>query len=217
MKIRNKLFGALALFFVTLQIACAPAAYEVLEALEQESIWAEEILAEDGDFEAEGVKKAAEYKEETPEKEFENLDRVLTDEEEDSLEGSYEETEFLADLSKAIKVTEDGTYTEKEEVALYIHLYEHLPDNYITKKEARSLGWESSEGNLWDVAPGKSIGGDYFGNYEGLLPEEEGRDYFECDIDYEGGYRNGKRIIYSDDGLIFYTEDHYESFEQLYE
>ena len=67
------------------------------------------------------------------------------------------------------------------------------------------------------MAPGKSIGGDYFGNYEGLLPEEDGRDYYECDIDYEGGYRNSKRIIFSDDGLIFYTEDHYESFEQLYD
>ena len=61
-----------------------------------------------------------------------------------------------------------------------------------------------------------SIGGDYFGNYEGLLPEDDDRDYYECDIDYEGGYRNAKRIIFSDDGLIFYTEDHYESFEQLY-
>ncbi len=113
-------------------------------------------------------------------------------------------------------VTEDGCYTGKDEVALYLHEFGHLPDNYITKKEAKALGWDSSKGNLWDVAPGKSIGGDHFGNYEGLLPEEDGRDYFECDIDYEGGRRNAQRIIYSDDGLIFYTEDHYASFEQLY-
>ncbi len=114
------------------------------------------------------------------------------------------------------RVSEDGSYSQKEEVAEYLYLYGHLPDNYITKREARELGWDSSRGNLWDVAPGKSIGGDHFGNYEGLLPEEDGRDYFECDIEYEGGRRNAKRIIYSDDGLIFYTEDHYASFEQLY-
>ena len=92
----------------------------------------------------------------------------------------------------------------------------HLPENYITKKEAQSLGWNSKEGNLDEVAPGKSIGGDYFGNYEGALPEADGRTYHECDIDYEGGRRNAKRIVYSDDGLIYYTEDHYETFELLY-
>ena len=114
------------------------------------------------------------------------------------------------------KVLEDGEYTSKEEVALYIHLYNHLPDNFITKKEAKKLGWESKEGNLGEVAPGKSIGGDYFGNYEELLPEADGRDYYECDIDSDGGYRGAKRIVFSNDGLIYYTEDHYESFELLY-
>ncbi|MBR2257051.1 MAG: ribonuclease [Blautia sp.] len=113
-------------------------------------------------------------------------------------------------------VEEDGTYTGKDEVALYIHTYGHLPSNFITKKEAKALGWESSKGNLEDVAPGKSIGGDRFGNYEGQLPQKEGRTYTECDIEFEGGYRDAKRIIFSNDGLIFYTEDHYQSFEQLY-
>ncbi len=115
-----------------------------------------------------------------------------------------------------LQIEEDGTYTSKEEVAAYLHEFEHLPDNYITKKEARKLGWESSLGNLDEVAPGKSIGGDYFGNFEGNLPEKKGRDYYECDIDYEGGYRGAKRIIFSDDGLIYYTEDHYKTFELLY-
>jgi len=113
-------------------------------------------------------------------------------------------------------ISEDGTYTSKEEVAEYIHLYGHLPSNYITKKEAEALGWDSREGNLWEVAPDKSIGGSRFGNYEGNLPDKDGRKYFECDIDFEGGYRGAKRIIYSNDGLIFYTEDHYRTFEQLY-
>jgi len=114
------------------------------------------------------------------------------------------------------KVKEDGEYSDKDHVAEYLHQYGHLPSNYITKKEAEALGWDSRAGNLWKVAPGKSIGGSRFGNYEGFLPEKNGRKYFECDIDFDGGYRGAKRIIYSNDGLIFYTEDHYETFEQLY-
>lgn len=112
-------------------------------------------------------------------------------------------------------IAEDGSYTSKDEVALYIHTYGHLPENYITKDEAYDLGWKS-EGTLDEVAPGMSIGGDYYGNYEGVLPDEPGREYHECDIDYEAGHRNGKRIVYSNDGNIYYTEDHYNSFEHLY-
>lgn len=112
-------------------------------------------------------------------------------------------------------IAEDGSYTSKDEVALYIHTYGHLPENYITKDEAYDLGWKS-KGTLDEVAPGMSIGGDYYGNYEGVLPDEPGREYHECDIDYESGNRNGKRIVYSNDGNIYYTEDHYNSFEHLY-
>lgn len=112
-------------------------------------------------------------------------------------------------------IAEDGSYTSKDEVALYIHTYGHLPENYITKDEAYDLGWKS-EGTLDEVAPGMSIGGDYYANYEGVLPDEPGREYHECDIDYESGNRNGKRIVYSNDGNIYYTEDHYNSFEHLY-
>ena len=120
------------------------------------------------------------------------------------------------DASLETQLLEEGAYTSKEEVAQYIFLYGHLPNNFITKKEAKALGWVSSEGNLGEVAPGKSIGGDYFGNFEGNLPEKEGRDYHECDIDSNGGYRGAKRIVYSNDGLIYYTEDHYNTFELLY-
>ena len=106
-----------------------------------------------------------------------------------------------------------GSYTSKEEVALYIHLYGELPMNFMTKKHAKALGWEG--GSLEPVAPGMSIGGDYFGNYEGLLPED--REYTECDIDTLGkDSRGAKRIVFSDDGLIYYTEDHYKTFELLY-
>jgi hypothetical protein len=111
-------------------------------------------------------------------------------------------------------VREDGEYNTKDEVALYIHLYGHLPSNYIKKKDAQELGWPG--GSLEPYAPGKSIGGDYFGNYEGLLPKKSGRSYYECDIDTKGkSSRGAKRIIFSNDGLIFYTDDHYESFTEI--
>ena len=115
-----------------------------------------------------------------------------------------------------IGISENGTYSSRDEVAEYLHQYGHLPSNYLTKKEAQDLGWVANKGNLWQVAPGMSIGGDRFGNREGLLPKASGRTYYECDIDFDGSYRNGKRIVYSNDGLIYYTEDHYESFQLLY-
>jgi len=107
-------------------------------------------------------------------------------------------------------------YDTPEEVAEYRYLYDELPPNFITKDEARDLGWDNSRGNLWDVAPGMSIGGDYFGNYEGQLPEEKGRRWTECDVNYDGGYRGPERIVFSNDGLIYYTADHYEHFTLLY-
>ncbi len=110
---------------------------------------------------------------------------------------------------------ENGAYTTKEDVALYIHTYGRLPENFITKKEAQNLGWPG--GDLEPYAPGMCIGGSRFGNYEGLLPEAEGRTYTECDIDTLGSKSRGaKRIVFSDDGLVYYTEDHYASFELLY-
>lgn len=115
-----------------------------------------------------------------------------------------------------LPVTKGEAYSSKEEVAAYLHYFEELPINYLTKKEASALGWVAKEGNLWEVTDQMSIGGDVFGNREKLLPEKEGRKYYECDIDYNGGTRNAKRIVYSNDGLIYYTEDHYESFILLY-
>ncbi len=112
-------------------------------------------------------------------------------------------------------VTEDGEYWTRDDVALYIHLYGHLPKNYITKSKAQELGWTG--GSLEPYAPGCSIGGSYFGNYEGLLPTKKGRKYTECDIDTRGARSRGsKRIVFSNDGLIYYTDDHYETFTLLY-
>jgi guanyl-specific ribonuclease Sa len=109
----------------------------------------------------------------------------------------------------------DGSYTTKEDVALYIYLYGKLPQNFMTKQEARDLGWEG--GGLERYAPGMCIGGDRFGNYEGILPSAPGRKWTECDIDTLGAKSRGaKRIVFSNDGLIYYTDDHYETFELLY-
>ena len=114
-----------------------------------------------------------------------------------------------------VALREDGEYTSAEDVALYLYLYGRLPENFITKADARSLGW--SGGGLDDCAYGKCIGGDRFGNYEGRLPDAPGREYRECDIDtLHAASRGAKRIVYSNDGLIYYTEDHYESFVLLY-
>lgn len=122
--------------------------------------------------------------------------------------------DVASDPEEAV-IDETGSYTTKEDVALYIHTYGHLPDNFITKQEAKALGWPG--GSLEPYAPGMCIGGDHFGNYEGLLPEKEGRSYTECDIDTLGAEKRGaKRIVFSDDGLVYYTADHYESFELLY-
>lgn len=116
---------------------------------------------------------------------------------------------------KEKSVTENQAYSSKDEVTLYIKTYKKLPNNYITKQEAMALGWDSSKGNLWEVTDKKSIGGDVFGNFERKLPNQKGRIYYEADIDYKGGFRNAKRMVFSNDGLIFYTKDHYKSFERL--
>ena len=110
---------------------------------------------------------------------------------------------------------EDGVYTGKEELALYIHVYGHLPSNFITKKQAQEAGW--SGGSLEPYCPGKCIGGDRFGNREGKLPGAEGRFWTECDVNTLGAKSRGaERLVFSNDGLIYYTGDHYESFERLY-
>lgn len=113
------------------------------------------------------------------------------------------------------KLDRNGTYTSRDDVALYIHQYGKLPSNFITKAEAQKLGW--SGGGLEKYAPGKSIGGDRFGNYEGKLPKKTGRTYTECDIDTLGASSRGaKRIVFSNDGLVYYTDDHYNTFTLLY-
>ena len=152
--------------------------------------------------------KSKKHKKQSQESSSETLEETSTESESTQ---EYETAE-----SREESVEENGNYTSKDDVALYIHTYKKLPVNYITKAQAQEMGWDPEKGNLSDVLPGMSIGGSAFGNYEGNLPRASGRRYFECDIDYDGGYRGPKRLIYSNDGLVFYTEDHYKTFEQLY-
>ena len=137
------------------------------------------------------------------------------------MSAEYAETEVLCEDGVAITaelLVEYGCeYYSCDEVALYLHAFCELPVNYITKKEAMALGWDSRLGNLWDVAYGACIGGDVFGNRERSLPVAKGRTWYECDVDYDGGYRDAYRLLFSTDGLIYYTEDHYETFTLLYD
>ena len=115
-----------------------------------------------------------------------------------------------------LTVSEDGWYDSKEEVALYLHLYGRLPGNYVTKAEAEAKGWTGGSVEPY-TGKGTAIGGDRFGNREGYLPEAKGRTYTECDIGTVGeNSRGAKRLVFSNDGLIYYTEDHYNKFELLY-
>ena len=111
-------------------------------------------------------------------------------------------------------IDEDGWYYSKDEVALYIHTYGRLPGNFVSKAEAEKAGW--SGGSVEKYLPGRAIGGGRFGNYEGILPKAQGRTWTECDINTQGkSSRGAERIVFSNDGLIYYTFDHYESFELL--
>lgn len=111
---------------------------------------------------------------------------------------------------------ENGVYTSLDEVAGYVHLYGRLPKNYITKDEAEERGW--SGGGLHDFGENLRIGGDRFANYEGALPDGDGRKYTEADI-ADGEYRDrgARRLVFSNDGLVYYTADHYASFTLLHE
>lgn len=112
-------------------------------------------------------------------------------------------------------IDQEGYYYGLENVVLYLDTYGCLPGNYITKNEARDLGW--SGGSVENYLEGAAIGGDSFGNREGLLPKADGRKYTECDLDTLGqSSRGAHRLLFSNDGLYFYTQDHYESFTQVF-
>lgn len=104
--------------------------------------------------------------------------------------------------------------TKDEVVVKYVKEHGELPDYYITKSEARREGWNPGKGNLCEVLPGKAIGGDIWTNRQKSLPTKSGRKYYEADLNYNCGNRNADRIVFSNDGLVFVTFDHYRSFEE---
>lgn len=110
-------------------------------------------------------------------------------------------------------ISEYDEFTTKDEVAAYLHLFGHLPCNYLTKDEAKELGWSSKKDNLAEVMPGCAIGGDKFGNREKMLPDGV---WYECDVNTQDGRRSDERLCYSESGLIFYTPDNHKTFVQLY-
>ena len=110
----------------------------------------------------------------------------------------------------------DGPITDPQSIADYIFANGRLPDNFITKREARDMGWDNRRNYVGEVAPGKSIGGDRFGNYENKLPTKKGRIWYECDANYRGKKRGAERVVFSSDGLYYYTNDHYNTFTQMF-
>lgn len=130
----------------------------------------------------------------------------------------HQETTFEQNHSKKISVQNEfediASLTEADRVVRYIRAHHRLPDYYITKSEARKSGWNPGQGNLCDVIPGHAIGGDVFGNREGKLPQKKGRKYFEADIEYDCGNRDANRLVFSNDGLIYISRDHYKTFQK---
>ena len=108
--------------------------------------------------------------------------------------------------------TEDGV----DGVDFYLFTHHCLPDNYLTQNEANLLGWVNWKRNLWDVLPGAVIGGGQYKNRDGRLPSKPGRIWYEADFDYNGGFRNLRRIVFPNDGLMFVTFDHYLTFSEVY-
>ncbi len=207
----KKLLCLIAALFAALSLtACT--ADTVSGALPELSQIVDEILqtAEESSPKTSGILSTAETADAAPEP-SEELSAPET--EQDGSTQSPDGTQQPNAPPAGSSIDENGSYTTKEDVALYIHTYGKLPQNFITKKQARELGW--SGGSLEPYAPGMCIGGDRFGNYEGLLPE--GHSYTECDINTLGAdSRGAERIIFSSDGLIYYTGDHYAHFTLLY-
>lgn len=206
-------FMALPLCF----IACGQKTEETLEEeISLEDIWEDDLIEVEGEDLAmlENEEEMLEDDEmfALSDEELEELE-IDIDEELESIDMSAEEAEDVI-AGEKYEIDEEETYTSKEDVATYLHIYGKLPSNYITRSEAEKLGLNSNGDNLEEIAPGKAIGGGEYANENGMFPVEEERQYYECEIEDEDG--DGKYLIYSNDGLIFYTDENYETFIQLY-
>jgi hypothetical protein len=125
---------------------------------------------------------------------------------------SQKKTDIDADTKNASDGNSIEELTNEEKVISYVKSNHKLPDYYITKSEAKNRGWIASKGNLCEVLPGKAIGGDKFSNREKSLPE--GEQYYEADVNYSCGNRGADRIVFTENGDIWLTKNHYKSFEK---
>lgn len=144
------------------------------------------------------------------------LDEYVEDDYSDTVYDDKEYDEYSYDEEQETYYQYDTPITDPQQIVNYLFEFGYLPDNFITKEEARELGWDSSRNYVGEIAPGMSIGGDKFGNYEGVLPDAKGRKWFECDANYKGKKRGAERVVFSSDGLFYYTDDHYESFTEMF-
>lgn len=124
------------------------------------------------------------------------------------------ETQTKPQVAEASQQQSIEELTNEKVVVPYVKEHGKLPDCYITKREAKSQGWNPSQGNLCDVLPGRAIGGDVFTNRERSLPTQSGRVWYEADLNFNCGNRNSDRLLFSNDGLVYVTHNHYKTFEQ---
>lgn len=144
------------------------------------------------------------------EKRNESLSEVRSQKSDVAQSENKSETKF--DTEKPSEGNSIEDLTNETKVISFVKSNHQLPDCYITKSEAKSKGWIPSKGNLCDVLPGKAIGGDKFSNREKQLPK--GEQYYEADVNYNCGNRNADRIIFTKNGDVWLTKNHYKSFEK---
>ena len=125
---------------------------------------------------------------------------------------SQKKTDIDSDTKNASNGNSIKELTNDTKVISYVKSNHKLPDYYLTKSEAKNQGWIASKGNLCDVLPGKAIGGDKFSNREKQLPK--GEQYYEADVNYDCGNRGADRIVFTEDGDVWLTKNHYKSFEK---
>ncbi len=106
--------------------------------------------------------------------------------------------------------TKDGT----SGADWWLRHYGQLPDNYHSESDLRALGWKQGDSPV-KFAPEKMVTRGEYENMNGHLPDAPGRVWYEADINYYSGKRNGHRILWSNDGLLFVTYDHYRTFIEV--
>ena len=204
-KIQKAVLTVASVLFAVMLAGCTPEAQQFADAVARLQEAQQTQIA----IEQEGTVPSADNE----------IERAIAEAEQESGISPQEEEEAAPAEEQAVSteeyaVKEGAYYYDLQNVVLYLDCYHRLPDNYITKNEARDLGWEG--GSVEDYCEGAAIGGDRFGNREGVLPQNGKTVYFECDIDTHGWKNRGsRRLIYTKDGEYFYSPDHYETYRKV--